>query len=35
MEPYHTGPQKMAEQMRADYAENARIIKAANIKVVQ
>ncbi len=33
MEPHHSGPQKMLEQMRADYAENAKTIKAANIKV--
>ena len=32
MEPYHTGPEKMAAQMKADYAETARIIKTANIK---
>jgi len=33
MEPFHTGPQKMAAQMKADYAENAKIIKTANIKI--
>jgi tripartite-type tricarboxylate transporter receptor subunit TctC len=33
MEPYHTGPDKMAAQMKADYAETARIIKTANIKI--
>jgi tripartite-type tricarboxylate transporter receptor subunit TctC len=33
MEPFHTGPQKMAEQMRLDYAAAARIIKTANIKI--
>ena len=33
MEPYHSGPQKMAAQMKADYAENGKIIKAANIKI--
>lgn len=33
MEPFHTGPQKMAAQMKADLAENARIIKTANIKI--
>jgi tripartite-type tricarboxylate transporter receptor subunit TctC len=33
MEPYHSGPQKMAAQMKADYAENARIIKAAHIRL--
>jgi tripartite-type tricarboxylate transporter receptor subunit TctC len=33
MEPFFTGPEKMAAQMKSDYAENARIIKAANIKI--
>ena len=33
MEPFHSGPQKMAAQMKSDYAENAKVIKAANIKV--
>ncbi len=33
MEPFHTGPEKMAAQMKADYAENANIIKSANIKI--
>ena len=33
MEPFHTGPEKMAAQMKVDYAENAKIIKAANIKI--
>jgi tripartite-type tricarboxylate transporter receptor subunit TctC len=33
MEPFHSGPQKMAAQMKADHAENARIIKTANIKI--
>ena len=33
MEPYHSGPEKMAAQMKSDYAENAKIIKAANIKI--
>ena len=33
MEPFHTGPKQMAAQMRSDYAENANIIKAANIKI--
>lgn len=33
MEPYHTGPEKMAAQMKADYAETAKIIKTANIKM--
>lgn len=33
MEPFHTGPEKMAAQMKSDYAETARIIKTANIKL--
>lgn len=33
MEPFHTGPEKMAAQMKADHAETARVIKAANIKL--
>ena len=33
MEPFHTGPEKMAAQMKSDYAENAKIIKAANIRI--
>ena len=33
MEPYHTGPEKLAAQMKADYAETARIVKTANIKL--
>jgi tripartite-type tricarboxylate transporter receptor subunit TctC len=33
MEPYHTGPEKMAAQMKSDYTETARIIKTANIKM--
>jgi tripartite-type tricarboxylate transporter receptor subunit TctC len=33
MEPFHTGPEKMAAQMKADYAETANIIKTANIKI--
>jgi tripartite-type tricarboxylate transporter receptor subunit TctC len=33
MEPYHTGPEKMAAQMKADYAETARVIKTANIRI--
>jgi tripartite-type tricarboxylate transporter receptor subunit TctC len=33
MEPFHSGPQKMAAQMKADHAENARIIKTANINI--
>ena len=33
MDPYYTGPEKMAAQMKADYAETAKIIKAVNIKI--
>lgn len=33
MEPYHTGPEKMAAQMKSDYAESAKVIKAANIRI--
>ncbi len=33
MEPFHSGPEKMAAQMRADYAEAAKVIKTANIKI--
>jgi tripartite-type tricarboxylate transporter receptor subunit TctC len=33
MDPHHTGPEKMAAQMKADYAETARVIKTANIKI--
>ena len=33
MEPFHTGPEKMAAQMKADYVETASIIKTANIKI--
>jgi tripartite-type tricarboxylate transporter receptor subunit TctC len=33
MEPYHTGPEKMAAQMKSDYAESAKVIKIANIKI--
>jgi len=33
MESFHTGPEKMAAQMKADYAESVNIIKAANIKI--
>jgi tripartite-type tricarboxylate transporter receptor subunit TctC len=33
MDPYYTGPEKMAALMKADYAETARIIKTANIKI--
>ncbi len=33
MEPFHTGPQQMAAQMKSDYAESVKIIKVANIKI--
>jgi tripartite-type tricarboxylate transporter receptor subunit TctC len=33
MEPHHTGPEKMAAQMKADYAETIRVVKTANIKM--
>lgn len=33
MEPYHSGPEKMAAQMKVDYAENLRVVKTANIKL--
>jgi tripartite-type tricarboxylate transporter receptor subunit TctC len=33
MEPYHTGPERMAAQMKVDYAETVKIIKTANIKL--
>lgn len=33
MDPHHTGPEKMAAQMKSDYAETARVIKTANIKL--
>jgi tripartite-type tricarboxylate transporter receptor subunit TctC len=33
MEPYHTGPDKMAAQMKADYAESLKVIKTANIRM--
>jgi tripartite-type tricarboxylate transporter receptor subunit TctC len=33
MEPFHSGPQKMAAQMKFDYAESAKIIKTANIRI--
>jgi tripartite-type tricarboxylate transporter receptor subunit TctC len=33
MEPFHTGPEKMAAQMKSDYAETSKIIKTANIKI--
>ena len=35
MEPFFTGPEKMAAQMKADYAEAANIIKTANITIDQ
>jgi tripartite-type tricarboxylate transporter receptor subunit TctC len=33
MEPFHSGPEKMAAQMKSDYTETAKIIKVANIKI--
>ena len=33
MEPWHTGPAKMAAQMKEDYAEIVNIIKSANLKL--
>ena len=33
MEPWHLGPEKTAAQMKADYAESAKVIKTANIKL--
>jgi tripartite-type tricarboxylate transporter receptor subunit TctC len=33
MDPWHTGPAKMAAQMKEDYAETLHIIKTANIKL--
>ncbi len=33
MDPYHSGPEKMAAQMKLDYAEAAKVIKAANIRI--
>jgi tripartite-type tricarboxylate transporter receptor subunit TctC len=33
MEPWHSGPEKMAVQMKADHAESAKVIKIANIKI--
>jgi len=33
MEPYYTGPEKMTAQMKADYAETIKVVKAANIKM--
>jgi len=33
MEPFHTGPEKMAAQMKSDYAETVKVIKTANIKI--
>jgi tripartite-type tricarboxylate transporter receptor subunit TctC len=33
MEPFYTGPEKMAAQMKADYAESAKVIKTANIHI--
>ena len=33
MEPFFTGPEKMAAQMRADHAESAKVIKISNIRI--
>jgi tripartite-type tricarboxylate transporter receptor subunit TctC len=33
MDPYYSGPEKMMALMKADYAETARIIKEAKIKI--
>lgn len=33
MDPYHSGPARMAAQMKSDYAESAKVIKAANIRL--
>ncbi len=33
MEPYYSGPEKMAAQMKLDYAESAKVIKIANIRM--
>jgi hypothetical protein len=33
MEPFYTGPEKMAAQMKADYAKSAKVIKTANIHI--
>ena len=33
MEPFHSGPEKMAAQMKSDYTEAAKVVKAANIKI--
>jgi tripartite-type tricarboxylate transporter receptor subunit TctC len=33
--PYHLSPEQFAEQMKADTAEYARVIKAANIRIDQ
>ena len=33
MDPYYTGPEKMMALMKADYAETAKIIKEAKIKI--
>jgi tripartite-type tricarboxylate transporter receptor subunit TctC len=35
MEPFHTGPEKMAAQMKADYAESAKVIRTSNIRIEQ
>jgi tripartite-type tricarboxylate transporter receptor subunit TctC len=33
MEPYYSGPEKMMAMMKADYAETAKIIKEAKIRI--
>jgi tripartite-type tricarboxylate transporter receptor subunit TctC len=33
MDPFYSGPEKMAAQMKIDYAEAAKVIKTANIKI--
>ncbi len=33
MEPYHTGPEKMAAEMKRAFEETAKVVKMANIKV--
>jgi tripartite-type tricarboxylate transporter receptor subunit TctC len=35
MDPFFTGPEKMAAQMRADHAESAKVIKLSHIKIEQ
>ena len=33
MEPYHTGPEKMAAEMKRAFEETAKVVKMANTKV--